>query len=145
MRPPAACRLSLAGGSAGTPRNLPLLRPGLWADPVFRLGLALYLVFFSGVVPFFLYYSITLQYGLGYSALATAGAGVAYAAGSTITSLRSARIAARFTAPRTILAGCTISAAGNAVMIATIGGDSSGRYLRSWHHRCSLPASAWAW
>jgi MFS family permease len=109
--------------------NAPLLRPGLWADPVFRLGLALYLVFFSGVVPFFLYYSITLQYGLGYSALATAGAGVAYAVGSTITSLRSARIAARFTAPRTILAGCIISAAGNAVMIATIAGDSSGRYL----------------
>lgn len=45
----------------------PLLRPGLWADPGFRLGLALYLVFFAGVVPFFLYYSILLQYGLGYS------------------------------------------------------------------------------
>jgi MFS family permease len=107
----------------------PLLRPGLWADAVFRLGLALYLVFFSGVVPFFLYYSITLQYGLGYSALAVAAAGVPYAVGSTITSLRSARIAARFTAPRTILVGCITSAAGNAVMIATISGDSSGRYL----------------
>lgn len=107
----------------------PLLRPGLWADPVFRLGLALYLVFFSGVVPFFLYFSITLQYGLGYSALATAATGAPYVVGSTITSLRSARIAARFTAPRTILAGCLIYAAGNAVMIATIGVDSSGRYL----------------
>jgi MFS family permease len=109
--------------------NSPLLRPGLWADPVFRLGLALYLVFFAGIVPFFLYYSITLQYGLGYSALATAGVMVPYAAGSTITSLWSARIAARFTAPRTMLAGCLICAAGNAVMIATIAADSSGRYL----------------
>lgn len=109
--------------------NSPLLRPGLWADPIFRLGLALYLVFFSGVVPFFLYYSITLQYGLGYSALATAATGVPYAVGSTITSLRSARIAAKFTAPRTILSGCLIYAAGNAAMIATISADKSGRYL----------------
>lgn len=109
--------------------NSPLLRPGLWADPVFRLGLALYLVFFSGVVPFFLYFSITVQYGLGYSALATAATGVPYAVGTTITSLRSARIAARFTAPRTILVGSLMYAAGDAVMIATIGADSSGRYL----------------
>jgi MFS family permease len=109
--------------------NSPLLRPGLWADPVFRLGLVLYLVYFSGVVPFFLYLSITLQYGLGYSALAAAGAMVPYAVGSTLTSLRSARITARFTAPRTILAGCLICAAGSAVMIPVIGGDNSGRYL----------------
>ncbi len=107
----------------------PLLRPGLWADPIFRLGLALYLVYFSGVVPFFLYYSITLQYGLGYSALATATVMAPYAVGSTITSLRSARIVARFTAPHTILAGCVTCAAGSAFMIATIAGDSSGRYL----------------
>jgi MFS family permease len=109
--------------------NSPLLRPGLWADPVFRLGLALYLVYFSAVGPFFLYYSITLQYGLGFSALAAAGAGAPYAVGSTITSLWSARIASRFTAPRTILAGCIICVTGSAVMIAAFGGNSSGRYL----------------
>jgi len=109
--------------------NSPLLRPGLWADPVFRLGLALYLVYSSGVIPFFLYYSITLQYGLGYSSLATATVMAPYAVGVTITSLRSARIVSSFTAPRTILAGCIICAAGSALMIATIGGDSSGGYL----------------
>jgi MFS family permease len=107
----------------------PLLRPGLWADAVFRLGLALYLVFYSGVIPFFLYFSITLQYGLGYSALATAGATVPYAAGSMITSLSSARIVSRFTPLRTILVGCVICVIGNAIMIAVIGADNSGRYL----------------
>ncbi len=107
----------------------PLLRPGLWADPVFRLGLALYLVYFSGVVPFFLYYSIALQFGLGYSALATATAMAPYAVGSTITSLWSARIVSRFNGPHTIFAGCGICAVGSALMIATIEGDGSGRYL----------------
>ena len=109
--------------------NSPLLRPGLWTDPVFRLGLALYLVYFSGVIPFFLYYSITLQYGLGYSALATATVLAPYAAGSTITSLRSARIVSILTAPRAILTGCVICAVGTATMIAVIGVDTSGRYL----------------
>ncbi|QXJ21394.1 MFS transporter [Actinomadura graeca] len=107
----------------------PLLRPGLWADPVFRLGLALYLVYFSGVVPFFLYYSLTLQYGLGYGALATAAAMAPYAVGSTVTSLSSARIVARLDAPPAILAGCVISAAGSVLMIATIEGSGSGRHL----------------
>jgi EmrB/QacA subfamily drug resistance transporter len=107
----------------------PLLRPGLWAESVFRMGLLLYLIFFSGVVPFFLYYSITLQYGLGYSPLATATAMAPYAVGGTITSLRSARIVSRFTAPRTILAGSIICAIGNAIMIVTLRGDGSGRYL----------------
>ena len=107
----------------------PLLRPGLWADPGFRLGLALYLVFFSGVVPFFLYYSIVLQYGLGYSTLAAAGAMVPYAVGSTITSLRSAWFVSTFTAPRTILAGCVVCAVGSIAMLATLGADDSGRYL----------------
>ncbi len=109
--------------------NSPLLRPGLWADPIFRLGLGLYLAYFSGVVPFFLYYSITLQYGLHYSALLTATVMAPYAVASTITSLRSARIVARLTAPRTILLGCVISAVGNAFMILTIAADSSGRYF----------------
>jgi predicted MFS family arabinose efflux permease len=107
----------------------PLLRPGLWADAGFRLGLALYLVFFSGVVPFFLYYSIVLQYGLGYTTLAAAGAMVPYAVGSTITSLRSAWFVSRFTAPRTILAGCVVCAGGSIAMLATLAAEDSGRYL----------------
>ncbi|MET8976969.1 MFS transporter [Streptomyces sp. NPDC004539] len=107
----------------------PLLRPGLWTDPVFRLALALYLVYFSAVIPFFLYFSITLQYGLGYGALATALAMTPYAVGSTLTSLRSARTVARFGAPRTILAGCLVCAVGSALMIATLGWNSSGRHF----------------
>lgn len=109
--------------------NSPLLRPGLWADPIFRLGLALYLVYFSGVIPFFLYYSITLQYGLNYNALLTATVLAPYGLASAITSLRSVRIVARLTAPRTILLGCVISAVGNAFMILTMAADSSGRYF----------------
>ncbi|GAA0565073.1 MFS transporter [Actinomadura livida] len=107
----------------------PLLRPGLWTDPAFRVGVAMYLVFFSAVVPFFLYYSITLQYGLGYGAFATAAAMAPYALGSTVTSLCSARIVARFTALRTLLAGCVICAAGSAFMIITMGLSGSGRRL----------------
>lgn len=108
-------------------RKSPLLRPGLWTDPAFRLALALYLVYFSAVVPFFLYFSITVQYGLGYGALATAVAVAPYAVGSTITSLWSSRIVLRFNALRTILAGCIICVIGSAFMIATIGWNSSGR------------------
>ncbi|MCQ4044871.1 MFS transporter [Streptantibioticus rubrisoli] len=107
--------------------RFPLLRPGLWTDPAFRLALALYLVYFSAVVPFFLYFSITIQYGLGYGALATAVAMAPYAVGSTITSLWSARIVSRFNAPRTILAGCVVCAVGSACMIAAIDWNSSGR------------------
>ncbi|WP_221351535.1 MFS transporter [Streptomyces beigongshangae] len=107
----------------------PLLRPGLWTDPVFRPALALYLVYFSAVVPFFLYFSLTLQYGLGYGALATAAAMAPYAAGSTITSLWSARAVSRFGAPRTVLTGCVVCAAGGALTIATIGWNGSGRHL----------------
>ncbi|MFH9070983.1 MFS transporter [Streptomyces alboflavus] len=109
--------------------RFPLLRPGLWSDPAFRLSLALYLVYFSAVVPFFLYFSITLQYGLGYGALATAAAMAPYAVGSTVTSLWSARVVARFTAPRTLLAGCALCVVGSALMIATIGWNGSGRHL----------------
>ncbi|WP_033196312.1 MFS transporter [Streptomyces xiaopingdaonensis] len=109
--------------------KFPLLRPGLWTDPAFRLALALYLVYFSAVVPFFLYFSITLQYGLDYGALATAGAMAPYAAGSTLTSLWSARIVARFNAPRTILTGCLICVVGSAFMIATVGWNSSGAHF----------------
>ncbi|MER5781871.1 MFS transporter [Streptomyces mobaraensis] len=109
--------------------RFPLLRPGLWSDPAFRLALSLYLVYFSAVVPFFLYFSITVQYGLGYGALATAAAMAPYAVGSTAASLRSARIVARFGAPRTILAGCLLCAAGSAVMIATVAGNRSGRHF----------------
>ncbi|MFI0980733.1 MFS transporter [Streptomyces sp. NPDC021093] len=106
--------------------KVPLLRPGLWADPTFRLALALYLVYFSAVVPFFLYFSITLQYGLGYGALATAAAMAPYAVGSTLTSLWSARIVQRFDAPRTILTGSVVCAAGSAFMIATLWWSGSG-------------------
>ncbi|KUF15143.1 MFS transporter [Streptomyces silvensis] len=107
----------------------PLLRPGLWTDPTFRLALALYLVYFSAVVPFFLYFSVTLQYGLGYGALAAAATMAPYAVGSTLTSLWSARIVSRFDAPRTILAGCVTGVVGSALMIATLGGSGSGRHL----------------
>ncbi|GHC68390.1 MFS transporter [Streptomyces flavofungini] len=109
--------------------KVPLLRPGLWTDPAFRLSLALFLVYFSAIVPFFLYFSITLQYGVGYGALATAAAMAPYAVGSTITSLWSARVVARFTAPRTILVGCASCAVGSALMIATLGWNSSGHNL----------------
>jgi predicted MFS family arabinose efflux permease len=107
----------------------PLLRPGLWADAGFRLGLALYLVFFAGVVPFFLYYSIVLQYGLGYSTLAAAAAMVPYAVGTTVVSLRSAWFVATFTAPWTILAGCVVCAVGSIAMLATLGAEDTGRHL----------------
>ena len=109
--------------------SAPLLRPGLWADPGFRLGLALYLVFFAGVVPFFLYYSIVLQFGLGYSTLAAAAAMVPYAVGTTIVSLRSAWFVATFTAPRTILAGCLVCAAGSVALLATVAANDSGERL----------------
>jgi len=107
----------------------PLLRPGLWADPVFLLGVALYIVYFSAIMPFFLYYSITVQFGLGYSTLATAVAMAPYAVGSTFTSLLSARIVARLSGPRTLLTGCGICVVGNVLMMATIEGDHSGRYF----------------
>ncbi|MEV0439461.1 MFS transporter [Streptomyces spectabilis] len=109
--------------------KFPLLRPGLWADPAFRLALALYLVYFSAVVPFFLYFSITFQYGLGYGALATAAAMAPYAVGSTITSLWSARVVSRFGAPRTILVGCGVCVVGSALMIATLALNGSGRNI----------------
>jgi predicted MFS family arabinose efflux permease len=129
VRPRAAGRLPRLESALERQGKAPLLRPGLWTDPAFRLGVAMYLVFFSAVVPFFLYYSITLQYGLGYGAFATAAAMAPYALGSTITSLCSARIVARFTALRTLLAGCVICAAGSAFMIITMGLSGSGRRL----------------
>jgi EmrB/QacA subfamily drug resistance transporter len=120
LAPPLAAAFLLWERVRATGHGSPLVPPGLWALPGFRLGLMLYLVLFSSVVPFFLYYSIVLQYGLGYGALTAGFAMVPYAVGTMATSLYSPRIVARFDTRNVLIAGSLICAAGSLLMAVTL-------------------------
>ncbi|HEY6377771.1 MAG TPA: MFS transporter [Candidatus Dormibacteraeota bacterium] len=97
-------RIAAAGGS-------PLVRPSLFGNRAFTLGLMGSLIFFSGIPSFFFILSLTLQIGLHFSALHTGLTTFPFALGSAVASVTSVRLAPRL-GKRILYVGCALLAVG---------------------------------
>jgi hypothetical protein len=99
--------------------GFPLVRPSLFRNRAFTVGLLSFIVFFSAIPSFFLIFVLTLQLGLGFSALHAGLTTLPFALASAVASAMSVRLAAQL-GKRVLYVGCTLVAIGSAGVALTV-------------------------